>query len=343
MRSVTSRKRDRQAGFSLVELMIALVLGLILIIGVASVYVTNQQAARTNEGLARLQESGRIAFELMSREMRQAGGNACGAKLVANVLNNPSNSWLTDFNAGPVIGYEGNAPATGIVATGTAVGDRVNGTDAILIMGPNPVDNATIVTHNPTAASFELNVSSHGIAENDIVLVCDQQSAAVVQITQAQPGVNVNIVHNTGAVPVGPGNCTKGLGYPTLCTTNGTPKTFAGGGIVSKLNPGFWYIGNNPRGGRSLYRAGVTAPPVEITDGVVDMQLQYLTRNGVSGNLALDWVDGSTIADWSDAGTDLPVAVRVQLSLQSLQNVGTDQQTLNRVQVYSVTLRNRAL
>jgi type IV pilus assembly protein PilW len=226
------------------------------------------------------------------------------------------------------------------VATGTAVGQRVNGTDAIMIMGPNPVDNATIVTHNPTAASFELNISNHGIADGDVVLVCDSQSAAVTQITNAQPGVNVTIVHNTGLGT--PGNCTKGLGYPVLCTTNGTPKTFAGGGIVSKLNPGFWYIGNNPRGGRSLYRASSTAQ-VEITDGVVDMQLQYLTRNATSGNLALDWVDGSAITNWTNAGTDLPVAVRVQLSLQSLQNVGTDQQTLNRVQVYSVTLRNRAL
>ena len=340
MRPTAPRTTRRQAGFSLVELMIALVLGLILIIGAASVYVTNQQAARTNEGLARLQESGRIAFELMSREMRQAGGNACGATLVANVLNNPSNNWYTDFDAGPVIGYEGNAPATGIVATGTAVGQRVNGTDAIMIMGPNPVDNATIVTHNPTAAEFSLNTSNHGIADGDVVLVCDSQSAAVTQITNAQPGVNVTIVHNTGLGT--PGNCTKGLGYPVLCTTNGTPKTFSGGGIVSKLNPGFWYIGNNPRGGRSLYRASSTAQ-VEITDGVVDMQLQYLTRNATSGNLALDWVDGSTITNWSNAGTELPVAVRVQLSLQSLQNVGTDQQTLNRVQVYSVTLRNRAL
>lgn len=340
MHPASNRGFHHQAGFSLVELMIALVLGMLLVIGVVSVYVTNQQAARTNEGLSRLQESGRIAFELMSREMRQAGGNACGAKLVANVLNNPSNNWYTDFDAGPVIGFEGNVPATGIVATGTAVGQRVNGTDAILIMGPSPNDNATIVTHNPTAAEFSLSTVNHGIAVDDVVLVCDQQSAAITQITNASPGTNNTIVHNTGTAA--PGNCTKGLGYPVLCTTNGTPKTFTGGGIVSKLNPGFWYIGNNPRGGRSLYRASSTAQ-VEITDGVADMQLQYLTRNGVSGNLAVDWVDASTIADWTNAGPELPVAVRVQLSLQSLQNVGTDQQTLNRVQVYSVTLRNRAL
>lgn len=328
-----------QRGLSLVELMVALVLGLLLVLGVMSVYVTNQQAARTNEGLARLQEGGRIAFELISRELRQAGGNACGARLVANVLNAPNANWYTDFAAGPVRGFEGNVVATGVVPTGTAVGERVNNTDAVIIMSPSPNDNATIVTHNPTAAEFSLNTVNHGIAVDEIVMVCDQQSAAITQITNASPGTNTTIVHNTGSST--PGNCTKGLGYPVLCTTNGTPKTFSGGGIVARLNPGFWYIGNNPRGGRSLYRASATTRE-EITDGVTDMQLRYLTRNSVSGNLANNWVDASTIADWSDAGPELAVAMRIELTLASLQSVGTDQQPLRRVQVHAVTLRNRA-
>lgn len=330
--------RSAQCGVTLIELMVSMVLGLLLILGVVSVYVTNQQAARTNEGLARLQESGRIAFELMSRELRQAGGNPCGARLVANVLNTPTANWYTDFAAGPVRGFEGNVAAPDIVPTGAAVGERVANTDAVLVMSPNTNDAATVVTHNPTAASFELNTINHGIADAEVVMVCDNQSAAITQITSAQPGTNTTIVHNTGEET--PGNCTKGLGYPTLCTTNGTPKTFTSGSIVSRLNPGFWYIGNNPRGGRSLYRASQTAR-VEVTDGVTDLQLRYLTRNASSGVAANNWVDANAIADWTDAGTDLPVAMRVQLSLVSLQAVGTDQQALRRDQVYAVTLRNR--
>lgn len=330
--------RRAQRGLTLIELMVSMVLGLLLVLGVVSVYVTNQQAARSNEGLARMQESGRIAFELISRELRQAGGNPCGARLIANVLNTPTANWYTDFAAGPVRGFEGNVAATGIVPTGAAVGERAINTDAMLVMSPNTNDAATVVSHNPTAASFELSTINHGIAEGEVVMVCDQQSAAITQITSAQSGTNTTIVHNVGTGT--PGNCTKGLGYPTLCTTNGTPKTFAGGSIVSRLNPGFWYIGNNPRGGRSLYRADQAAR-VEITDGVVDMQLRYLTRNATSGVLANNWVDASAIANWTDSSTDPPVALRVQLSLASLQSVGTDQQPLRREQVYAVTLRNR--
>lgn len=327
-----------QRGLTLIELMVSLVLGLLLVLGVISVFLTNQQAARTNEGLARLQEGGRIAFELMSRELRQAGGNPCGARLVANVLNTPTANWFTNFDGGPVRGFEGNVAAPDIVPTGTSVGQRVAGTDAVLVFSPNANDAATVVSHNPTAASFQLNTINHGINDAEIVMICDQQSAAITQITNAQPGTNTTIVHNTGEET--PGNCTKGLGYPTLCTTNGTPKTFTSGSIVSRLNPGFWYIGNNPRGGRSLYRAGPTSRE-EITDGVVDMQLRYLTRNASSGVSALDWVDASAVTDWTDAATDVPVALRLQLSLVSLQSVGTDQQPLRRDQVYAVTLRNR--
>jgi type IV pilus assembly protein PilW len=330
--------RRAQRGLTLIELMVSMVLGLLLVLGVVSVYVTNQQAARTNEGLARLQESGRIAFELMSRELRQAGGNPCGARLIANVLVNPTTNWYTDFAAGPVRGFEGNVAAADIVPTGAAVGERVLNTDAVLIMSPNTNDAATVVSHNPTAASFELSTVNHGIADGEVVMVCDNQSAAITQITNAQSGTNTTIVHNTGEET--PGNCTKGLGYPALCTTNGTPKTFTSGSIVSRLNPGFWYIGNNPRGGRSLYRASSTAR-VEVTDGVTDMQLRYLTRNATSGVVANNWVEATAITNWSDGGTDWPVAMRIHLSLASLQAVGTDQQALRRDQVYAVTLRNR--
>jgi type IV pilus assembly protein PilW len=339
-RTIRPVSRD-QRGFTLIELMVSLVLGLLLILGVISVYLTNQQAARTNEGLARLQESGRIAFELMSRELRQAGGNACGARLLSNVLNNPAANWFTDFDAGSLRGFDGDQDSVGIVAIGNAVGQRVADTDAVIIMSPSATDNAIIVSHDPATTTFTLNTVNHGVSTNNLVLVCDQQSAAIVRITAASPGTTNTIVHGVGAAV--DENCVPGLGFPRLCAGTGTPKTFTPGGLVATLNPGFWYIGNNPRGGRSLYRADSNGTAEEITDGVVDMQLRYLTRDAVAGTLETDWVDADAILDWSDAGADLPVAMRIQLSLETLQSVGTDQQPLRRQQVHAVTLRNRSL
>jgi type IV pilus assembly protein PilW len=130
-----------------------------------------------------------------------------------------------------------------------------------------------ITEHNGPAAQFKVNTTAHGFVDGDIVLVCDYKQAAIFQITSASD-TNVTIVHNTGNT-VDPGNCSKGLGYPTVCSTNGTAYSFESGGFLTKLTAHSWYIGFNGRGGRSLYRvrliqSGGNAATVteEIAEGV---------------------------------------------------------------------------
>ncbi len=60
-------------GFSLVELMIAMALGLGLSAVLATVFVKARQQAHIEAELARIQESGRYALYLLSRELRMAG------------------------------------------------------------------------------------------------------------------------------------------------------------------------------------------------------------------------------------------------------------------------------
>ncbi|ODU13882.1 MAG: hypothetical protein ABS91_00655 [Thiobacillus sp. SCN 64-35] len=63
----------RQRGLSLVELMIAMTLGLIILFAVAAVYTGSRQSFRMQEENARLQETGRFALEMIGRSVRQAG------------------------------------------------------------------------------------------------------------------------------------------------------------------------------------------------------------------------------------------------------------------------------
>ena len=69
-------------GFTLVELMIALVLGLFLVGGVLAVFLSNSQTFRTNEALSRIQENGRFAVEFISSDLRftayLTGRELCG-------------------------------------------------------------------------------------------------------------------------------------------------------------------------------------------------------------------------------------------------------------------------
>ena len=69
--------RRQMAGLSLIELMIAMVLGLIVMGAAFAVFMSNQSTFGVNEGLNRMQENSRVAFELMSRDIRAAGGSSC--------------------------------------------------------------------------------------------------------------------------------------------------------------------------------------------------------------------------------------------------------------------------
>lgn len=69
--------RTRQAGLSLVELMIALVIGLILMLGITQIFIASHSASRLSEGVARAQENGRFALDFLERDIRMAGHMGC--------------------------------------------------------------------------------------------------------------------------------------------------------------------------------------------------------------------------------------------------------------------------
>ncbi|WP_193755594.1 prepilin-type N-terminal cleavage/methylation domain-containing protein [Psychromonas sp. psych-6C06] len=66
----------RQAGFSLVELLIAMVISLTLIFACASVYSSLRDSIKASQDLSTAQESLRTAHYLMSRSVRQGYGLA---------------------------------------------------------------------------------------------------------------------------------------------------------------------------------------------------------------------------------------------------------------------------
>ena len=90
----------REAGLSLVELMISMVLGLVVMGAAFAVFMSNQSTFRTSEGLGRIQENARVAFELMARDIRAAGGSACST---ASMIEDTGARSL-EFRGSPVSG-----------------------------------------------------------------------------------------------------------------------------------------------------------------------------------------------------------------------------------------------
>lgn len=66
---------QQQAGFTLVELLVAMVIGLLVIVGGTQLFISSQQSYRIQTALTNMQDTGRFAMETLSRELRQADYN----------------------------------------------------------------------------------------------------------------------------------------------------------------------------------------------------------------------------------------------------------------------------
>ena len=66
-------RTGNQTGFTLTELMIAMVLGVILAGGVVNLFIVGQRSFRTDENVARMQDEGRFAINELMKDRRMAG------------------------------------------------------------------------------------------------------------------------------------------------------------------------------------------------------------------------------------------------------------------------------
>ncbi|QDL54236.1 prepilin-type N-terminal cleavage/methylation domain-containing protein [Rhodoferax aquaticus] len=345
-------------GFTLVELLVALVLGLILVSGILSVLSTNKQSFQVTENIARIQENARVAFDVLSRDLKEAGETPCGSKLVANLVRlRPSPStipWWSDWNAGTVRGYSGTTNIADIVPFGTSKNNRVPNTDAILIMQSDS-NSASILSHDATAMEMVLN-SSTSVTQDDVVIACDLQSAAIFQVATFSDTSKI-LSYDKSFTAL---NCSNNLGYPTPVNCAAAPTknfdiTYA---QIANLKTSFWYIGIGSNGKNSLYKKRITkrkdssgikitTDTDEVLTNIKDMKIQYLTKNVATNTLASSWINAdNSVFDagsgaWTESNDQQVVAVRFAITLQSENSISTSNTLIEKPLVYAVGLRSR--
>lgn len=89
------RMNNKQKGLSLIELMVAILVSMILLLGVVELFLNTFRTDRTHTELSRVQESGRVAMELVTREVRRAGYQGCigaSVKTKAGSINYPDDA-----------------------------------------------------------------------------------------------------------------------------------------------------------------------------------------------------------------------------------------------------------
>jgi len=311
--------------------MISLVLGLVLIGGVLGLYLSSRETFRTNESLARVQENGRLALELITREIREAGSTPCGSPLTANVLvstNATPTVWWANTAAGFLRGGEGATSGQGVVNPNA-------NTDSLMILRSESEETflASVITHDATANRLTVRTSVP-MTGGDSVLLCDGNSSALwqvatVTVTQNPPqaqltyGTPPTQVLDRGKPPIVSMNCSTALGSVNGQCAATQDKTFPPGALLTQWTPGLWFIADID-GQSALFRHD-GASREEKVRGVENMQIDYLTRDQ-AGVLATGWVNAANfLGGWANPASEV-VAVRITLTLISdvAQAAGAD-------------------
>lgn len=341
----------RASGFTLIELMIAMLLGLVVIAGVTSVFLAGQQSFRTNDSLAEVQDSSRVAFELMARDIREAGLTGCNSAndRITNVLtNSPGNAatptWWADWS-NAVHGYD-DASTDPAIKGLTGVGAPVAGFNSLELLSAGNL-SVTIANDVP-GTGFQLNQSTSDIGIGDVIVACSPDHAAILQITgpTASGGTTLQANYNTGA-KVSPGNCSSNLGFPnTACSGNSPDYTFPPNSKIAKLTGVDWYIGTNPAGGTSLYRVNlqnkagtINVQTQEMVRNVTGMTITYL--NPAIGAIGSKFQTASVIT--ANNGWAGVTAVNVALTIRSAFGRAsvTGNAPITRNYAFTTTVRNR--
>lgn len=325
MTATTSRARIAitNKGFTLIELMISLTIGMMIIITIGYVYVGASRTFRALEASSRIQENARYAIDRIGFDLRMAGYTGCSSSTVANVLNDPS-AWENNLFDQPLVGYE-----YGVSTYPDGVVGNVLRGDALSVLRADNAEEYIVDSHNPNSAQFQL-MDTHDLDQGEILVVTDCSHAAVFQMTNVNNNDTIKTVnHNTGTGE--PGNCTKGFGLPVDCSdTNGVAYTFPQGSRLHRLSAATYYIRTNAANEPALYRqklgvdAGDSALVAEeMVEGVEDMQITYgvdttpTADNAVDTYVTADQVTTTAPASTEEEDWKRVLSIRISLLLVS--------------------------
>lgn len=353
--------RARQRGLTLVEIMVAMVLGLILTAGVVQVFLGSKNTYRVNEALSRLQEEGRMALELLSRDVRMAGYSGCSRYgPVTNTLNNTTNL-AYDFTVG-IMGYD-DVPATLPTALSVLNPAPNPGTDVIVVRrhADNPV---RVVINNSSAQLFAEDLSVEedacsngtdrvsGICQGDILMVSDCQKSRVFQAGNIQVTNNCNstdCLNITHPASGDPGNAISSWGGASAPED----EQFGDDSEIVKVASYAYYVADNADGIPSLYRQDGLSAAIELAQGVEDLQVLYGVDSspGDVTQSADSYVAAGSVSNWENV-----ISTRVHLLMRTLDDnmaearqtyryvgadVDADDRRIRKEFTALVTLRNR--
>lgn len=166
---------NRQRGFTIIELMVALVINLLVIGGVLQLLSSSLRVFGVQEANSKIQDNARFTLEILKRDIRMAGNWHCSPGLSNHV--SPLSPDYADFDRANLVGTEG----------GTAP-------DAIYVamIDPNPLTLKAPMVNTADALTVSGPTT---LKKGDVILVNDCYHADIVQITNDDAGSTGRLEH----------------------------------------------------------------------------------------------------------------------------------------------------
>ncbi len=285
--------RHQQTGLSLVELMIAMLLGVVLMGGVIDVFLSSRTVFSTQQAISRVQESGRLAIEFISEDVRMAGYMGCLDRTVLPDIGITAPEAFWDNYQERVRGYTSDALPTG------------------LSLDPAPLANTDLIVVRSASGAM------HYLAEpNDVnTLKVLPGSENGVSIKAGQAVVASNCVgariFKPSAVASGTITHTGGWGGGGSYSPS---ENFDTGAEVIPVFTTVYYVANNPFDRPSLYqKTGSTVSAVEVIEGVENMAISLGRDTNTDGVIdTYTNIAGVNENQWVNVGS-----VKIELLVQS--------------------------
>lgn len=190
-------RQSRQAGFSLVELMVSVVIALVLMIALMQLLLGTMQTDRVTSDVSRMQESGRNALELMGRVIRQAGARRNADVAFSGVALNGSNGASAAADTITVQYEAQDGGETDCAGAAVAAGSLMTYAFAV-----NAAVNPPILTCNGTTMvdnienlqiTYGLDADKNGVIESYTDAPSDFTQVAAVRVALTVRGPTANI------------------------------------------------------------------------------------------------------------------------------------------------------
>jgi len=281
--------RNRQQGFSLIELMISMSISLLLIAMILSVFINSANNHTMRNSLASLQENSRFAAHFFSRDFRSLGFWGCleGGESNVNVLS--SDAAIADTVSKQLKDAQDNGFLGSLAATDGA-SDKIEILTLLEQSYPLGIDLASVTS--------PINVAGTSLAAGDEFLIGDCHRADLIKVS-AKNGDNFEHkdTHNS---------------------SNDLSHAYNRDALIYPIVKISYQLATGDNGNSALFRKvnNEAGNGTELISDVENMQILYGLAD-VDGNI-LGYTPASAIAA-SDLGN--VISVRISLLLSSAQEV----------------------